>query len=497
MSSRFLKGVLKGSFWVVFATVITRFAGFIALPILARILGPADLGLYNLVQNTVQTGDGLSRIGTDAAMHRNGAQYETLGTQAVGRLFGVGACLTIFAGSFIAICLWVGRKVIAQNWFVEPKIEPWLILTALAIFFTVIGNPSWFYLVALQAFRTYSLRASVISILGAVVTLLLAYYFGLTGAVYSLLLTAFVQATWGWWLTLPILKEKGIKLRSDNFFDESLSILAFGLPFYGSNFLSSFIALPLLGYVSKAGGIEQVGYLRIAQSLSQFVSFLPTAIAPVIISSLSASLAADIKGYRQIKSLHLRSLWVVILITTVAICFSLEGLITTLFGSAYTKAILLSRLTIWMTAISSISGILGQHIISFGKTRTIALVQVIALVIHIAFALALIPLYSSTGLLLAQSLAAIFTLVAYVRPALTDIESEDKKHLWLLTGLSVIMLVLTFTLPIVIKNRWILLVISFLVTKITVVLSLRVAFNLQEIKIAFQTIKNKINLIKK
>ncbi len=497
MSSLSLKAVLKGSFWVVLATVVTRFAGFIALPILARLLGPADLGLYNLVQNTVQTGDGLSRIGTDAAMHRNGAQYKTIGTQSVGRLFGVGACLMIITGSFIAACLWIGRETIAQNWLVEPKIESWLGLVALTIVLTVIGNPSWFYLVALQAFRTYSIRTSVVSILGAAITLSLAWYFGLAGAIYSLAVIAFIQATWGWWLTLPILKEKGIKLRCDSFFSESRSILGFGLPFYASNFLSSFIALPLLGYVSKTGGLEQIGYLRVAQSLSQFVSFLPTAIAPVIVSGLSASLTTDIKGYRQIKSLHLRCLWVLILITSVAICFGLESLITTLFGSAYSQAIVLSRLTIWMAAISSISGILSQHVISLGKTRTIAVIQITGLIINVLVALLLIPLYSSVGLLLAQSVAAIFTLIAYVKPALADIESEDKKHLWSLTGFSLTSIVVTLTLPIQIKYRWLMSAISLLAIGLTAISSFILAFNLEERTTTLRTIKNKINAVKK
>ncbi len=480
MSSLSLKEFFKGSFWVVLANIITRFSGFVTLPVLARLLGPADLGLYSLVQNTVQTGDGLGRLGVDAAMHRNGSQYETIGSKAVGRLFGVGACLMIGAGGLIAICVWVARKAIALNWLGEPQVEPWLGLTALIIVLTTVSNPPWVYLVALHAFRTYSLRASVVSIAGAILTLSLAWFLGLAGALWGLGLTALIQAFWGWWLTLPVLHEKEIRLRCDRFFSETRTILSFGLPFYFSNFLASFIALPLLGYVSRTGGIEQLGYLRVAQSLSQFITFLPTAIAPVLISSLSANLAADVQGYQRLKSLHLRILWVCILVFSITVCFSLDALIPKLFGSTYVDAVLLSRITIWMAAITSMAGIFSQYVISSGNTGLIAVIQTIGLLITLLVALTLIPTYSSLGLLIAQISGAAFTLVAYAKPALKDIEQSNRIHLWCLAGLSINLLAITFLVPFFIDNSWLLLGGSLLIISVTLAALCFQVFTIQE-----------------
>lgn len=480
MSSLSVKEFFKGSFWVVLANVVTRFAGFITLPLLARLLGPANLGLYSLVQNTVQTGDGLARLGIDAAMHRNGSQYETMGTKAVGRLFGVGACLMIGSGTLIAIGVWVARNALALNWLGEPRVEPWLGLTALIVILTTISNPPWVYLVALHAFRTYSLRTSVVSIAGAILTLSLAWFFGLTGALGGLGLTALIQAVWGWWLTLPVLHEKGIRLRCDRFFSETRSILGFGLPFYVSNFLSSFITLPLLGYVSRTGGIEQLGYLRVAQSLSQLISFLPTAIAPVLVSNLSASLATDVQGYQRLKSLHLRTLWACILIFSISVCFSLDALIWKLFGSTYADAVLLSRMTIWMAAITSIASIFSQYVISSGNTRLIAVIQTIGLLITFGVALTLIPTYSSLGLLSGQISGAAFTLIAYIKPALKDIHPSDRIHLWCLAGLSLNLIATTFLLPLAVENSWLLLAGSLLFISATLAVLCFQAFTIQE-----------------
>lgn len=497
MDSSSLKGLVKGSLWLVITNVITRFAGFIALPILARLLGAADLGIYNLLQNTIQTADGLSRLGADAAMHRYGAQYETSGTESVGRLFGVGACLIFISSSLIAIGLWLLKKTIAHDFLGEVSITPWLGLAAFSIFITGIGNPSWFYLVALQAFKVYSLRTSVVTISGAIITLLLTWQFGLTGSLWSFTIIAIVQTFYGWWLTIPVLNKYKIQLRFDQFMPEAIKILKFGLPFYTSNFLSSFVGLPLLGYVSKSGGIEQLGYLRVAQSLSQFVSFLPTAIAPVLISSLSASLAGDTKDYQNIKSLHLRVLWSLLLFISVAISFNLNWIVDLLFGATYQNAIILSRLTIWITAISSLAGMMSQYVLSLGNTRVIAIIQTISLALTVFIAMLLIPTYNSVGFLIAQVIGGSFALIAYIRPALADIDRSDHRYLWLLTFTSINLFIISFLTLFIDFNVFTSIILSFIFSGMTLIITLLGCFTKSERLSTYLVLNDFISKFKK
>jgi O-antigen/teichoic acid export membrane protein len=483
-----LKSLLKGGFWVVLSTIVTRLAGLIVLPIIARQLDPTGLGIYSLVQNTIQTADGLSRVGADVAMHRNGSQYKESGVEAVGRLFGVGTCIIVAVGTLVALFIWANQELIAFELLGEPNVKPWLGLTAVIVFFTVMGNPPWFCLVALHAFRLYSLRSSVVAILGAVITILLVHKFQLLGALIGLLVIALFQAIWGWWLTLSVLYEKQIRLRCDHFISETRSILSFGLPFYASNFLSSFIALPLLGYVSRTGGIEQLGYLRVAQSLSQLVSFLPTAIAPVIISTLSASISKNTDEYRQIKSLHLRSLWILTLLISTTICCSLDYVVPSLFGDSYNQAIFLSRLTIWIAAMTSLSGMLSQYVISAGQTKTIAVIQTLALSINLLVALLLIPRYSSIGLLIAQGISALFTTIAYVKPAIWDIVLENRLQISSMTVLSLSLMMISFVLPIF-SNNLIILIAMVTLTCIGFLLLLPISFTAAEKATVVSTVK--------
>jgi O-antigen/teichoic acid export membrane protein len=493
MFSLSFKNLLKGSFWIVLATTVARLSGFGVLFILARILTPEGLGMYNLVQTSIQNGDALSRIGVDIAIHRNGSQHGSSGTEATGRLFGVGTILMVGFSVLLAIFLFFNQNLIANKWLTQPKIEPWFNLIALTIVISTLSNPPWLYLVALHSFKIHSIRTSVVSITGAFTTIVLAFFFGLSGAIGGLTVTAIIQVILGWVLASNVLKENNIKLRIDKFISQSRNIFAFGLPFYASNSLSALTALPLLGYISSFGGLEQLGFLRVAQSLSQLISFLPAAISPVLISTLSANLVSDPSEYQKIKSLHLRITWTVIMLLSSMICFSLDYVLPILFGSVYNQAILLSRLTIWITVIGSLSAILNQYVVSAGRMRSIMIVQTTGLLIHTALAILLIPIYNSAGLLIAQSVSASFTAIAYIHPALVDIKYSDKKTLFFLLIVNVILIISSVGLPLIIRNN--VLILSLDVACFTFALSIlwMKLFTIEEKMIVFALIDSKLN----
>ena len=484
MSTQKFKAIFKGSFWLALASIVQRLSGIIVISILSRLLGASGLGTYALLQNTIQTGDNFSRLGVDAALHRNGSQYETIGKEAVGRLFGVGACLIISVASLLALALWLVSSSIATNFLGEPRIGEWLPLSGLIVLLTASADLPRLYLVALHAFRLYSLRDSVTSTVGATITITFAILFGLSGAIYGLLITVLIRFFWGGWLAHTLLKEKQISLRIDNFFQEAINILRFGLPFYFSNFLSNFVSLPLLGWLTRLGGVEQVGYIRVAQSLAQLISFIPTTVAPVIISYLSASFASDHQEYNKLKSIHLRSLWSLILVVSVAICFSLEFIVPALFGASYSEAILLSKITIWNAAMQTISGMFGQYMISAGQTRAIAIWNTGGLFIRIMSSFLMIPAYKAMGLLLAQSCEILFILLGYAKSGLSSLESSDKKIVHQLAFASFISLVISLVLPILLNSKTILLIaLEFFVLLILFAWIARFSFKSTEKKI--------------
>jgi O-antigen/teichoic acid export membrane protein len=493
MSGSPLRQLVKGSFWVLIANLVTRFSGFIVLPIIARLLGTAGLGVYGAIQQTVQVGGGLAKVGMDIVVQRNGAQYQTLGVEQTGRTFGVGGILIVGVGALISLLLILFPNYIAINLLGDPRVEPWLGIAALSIFLTEIATPSWLYLMALQAFRTYSLRTTLVTISSAVLTLILTFKFGLNGALWSLVMGASSQLIVGWWLTLPILRAKNIKLSGDRFVPVAIDMLKLGLPFYASNFISNFVALPFLGYVIKQNGIEQVAYIRIAQSLSQFISFLPYSIAHVLVSILSANLGADQENHTRTKSIHFRGTWLVVTMLTLIICLGLDWIVPVLFGKAYLQSVNLARISIYGTALYSMSGIMNQYLVAEGKTKVIGIVQTLSLGLNIILALVLIPLYQAFGLLLAQAIAAFFTLFFLARPAVKDIFILNTTQVKSIIYLSAIVTLIIFTLPSISAPGWLKLIASMVIDVVVFGLCLWQTFTPKELDTAWIGIKTKLS----
>ena len=418
--------LIKGGAWLTLANVVSKLASALVLPALARLLGPEALGIYSIIFSLAQSAQGFCSLGADVAMHRNGAQYQTLGTEAVGRLFGVGLSLICLVSAVTGLGVWFFRDPLAHYWLGQQNVTPWLGAAALLIVLQPFSNIPLLFLASLQDFRAYALRSSLEMIFTSAFTALLAWKFGLVGAVSGLVLAEIVQIPWSYFVAQPVLKARGIRLRIDQFWKETQSILQFGFPYYfGNTLLGSLVGLPLMGLVSQYGGLEELGYLRVAQSMATLIGFIPSAIAPAAISYLSASSADNEQAHQYLKSVHLRGVWALLLVPTGAVCLVLPEAISALFGSSYQQAIVLSWLSLWISALAGVVSVLVQYLLVAGKTVRVAWASLLGVISWILAAFVLVPQYRALGFLIAQTIGQIIGLLFVLRPAIIDFDIKD------------------------------------------------------------------------
>lgn len=418
--------LIKGGAWLTLANVVSKLANALVLPVLARLLGPQALGIYSIISSLAQSAQGFCSLGADVTMHRNGAQYQTIGTEAVGRLFGVGLSLICLASAVTGLGVWFFRELLAQYWLGQPEVTPWLGAAVLLMVLQPWSNIPLLFLASLQDFRAYALRSSVEMIFTSAFTALFAWKFGLFGAVLALVVAEVVQIPWSYCVAKPVLKARGIRLRIDKFWKETRSILKFGFPYYfGNTLLGSLVGLPLMGLVSQYGGLEQLGYLRVAQSMATLIGFIPSAIAPAAISYLSASSVDDNQAHQYLKSVHLRGVWALLLIPTSAVCLILPDAIKWLFGAAYQDATVLSWLSLWISALAGVVSVLVQYLLVAGKTVRVAWASLLGVIFWILAAYIFVPQYRALGFLIAQAIGQIVGLLCVVRPAIVDLDIKD------------------------------------------------------------------------
>ncbi|MBN3894914.1 MAG: oligosaccharide flippase family protein [Nostoc sp. NOS(2021)] len=431
-----ITSLIKSGAWLSVANIISKLTNALALPIIARLLGPQSLGIYNIVISLAQTVQGFSGLGIEIALQRNGARHQTIGTEAIGRLFGVAFTLICSVNVVMGLGVWLFRKPLAEHWLTEPGVSPWLGAAAILAGLQPLGNIPLLFLVGLQDFRAYAIRSSLGLIVGNTVTLLSAWQFGLKGAIGGLILSAVLQIVWSYLIVKPVLQAKAIHLRFDHFWQEVRSILKFGLPYYlGTNLLFSLINLPLMGLVSHYSGLESLGYLRAAQNMGSLVGFIPLAIAPAVISHLSAS-STNEGQHGYLKSVHLRSVWILLLLSSSTTCLFLPNLITWLFGTDYQPAIILAWLFLWASVLTGITAVSIQYLVVDGKTARVGWGSTIGAVCWVLPALVLIPRYGALGFLISHVTSSIVEVLLLVYPAIANVKSEDLLLLRNLTGLS-------------------------------------------------------------
>ena len=428
-----ISNLIKGGAWLTLANVVSKLASALVLPVLARLLGPEALGIYSIVFSLAQSAQSFSSVGADIAMHRNGAQYKTIGTEAVGRLFGVGLALICLVSAATGLGIWLFREPLAQHWLGQPNVKPWLGAAAILIVLQPWSNIPLLFLASLQDFRAYAVRTSVEMIFTNSFTVLLAWKWGLYGAILGLVIAETVQIPWSYFVAKPVLKARGIRLRFDQFFQESRSILKFGFPYYfGNTLLGSLVGLPLMGLVSQYGGLQELGYLRVAQSMASLIGFIPSAIAPAAISYLSASSVGDQESHQYLKSVHLRSVWILLLIPICSVCLLIPNILNILFGSAYQEAKILSVLSLWISLLVGVTSVLVQYLLAEGYTGKISWISTLGTVFFVGSSFLLVPGYHALGFLMAQIAGQLIGLPLVLYYSLKNI---NKKNLFLLVNL--------------------------------------------------------------
>jgi len=242
---------------------------------------------------------------------------------------------------------------------------------------------------------------------------LLAWQYSLGGALVGLTIASLLQCLAASSLFRGQLRKYNIKMQCIGFIKESQEILKFGIPFWSGNALIALLTLPIMGEIGRIAGVGALGQFRIAQSLSQVVSFLPGAIAPVVVSVLSESYKPNenTNDFEKLRSLHMRGNWLLALTLVMFLSLSSNLIVNMLYGKAYIDAVPLVIGMGWLSLISVVVGNLNLYTLSAGNTLTIAIASLSQKAIVIGFSFWLIPKLQTIGYIVAMISGASAQLV--------------------------------------------------------------------------------------
>ncbi len=391
--------------------------GFINGVLLARLLGPAEFGLYSIILSIINFAATLAVIGLPTFITREVAASVEYGhwnqlkgllrTAHLGVFFATLAILSAFS-----ILLVSGLVKSISSWTV---IIVAMILVPLIAFnqlrASILRGLHW---VILADIPELLLRPIVMLIL------LIGAYFAYTnistanalGMQLAAIILALVAGTWWLYTRQPEL------LKAARCEPPQFARLLGTLPFLGIALIAMAegqVALYLLGYLS---GTKQAGLFQAANQIVGLISIGLVAVNMPLQPKLAAAWARKDKPHAQKLITETAHMGAVISLAGVLIVFIFAEIVLGLYGSQYVEAADALRILAVGQIVNAAAGSCGILLMMTGHQKVVMLGMVLALLLNICIAYWAIPLFGVAGGALAATVGMVFWNVFYVIYAL-------------------------------------------------------------------------------
>lgn len=410
-----MRSLRHGWFHLATGASFGRAFGFVGNLLLSRWLGPADLGLFNLVTTTVQTTDTVVRCGGDYALNFElGGHPDAVNTESGVEL----------AHAFVQICSWMtGLACVGfAVWIFSARgLFPTDLPESQRIFMTVlllvmissegIAASAWEVLLVSHRTALLAMRQALFVPLRLLSAALGALIAGVFGAMMAWSFVALAQCLWlsrvlgDLWQPLKICSP---------IFRSIHRLLRRGLPFYGANLVASLIFYPLLLMVAKSNGLAEIGYLRIGQILQQLFAFLPSTLVPVLFLRLRAE--NNLSDQVAVLERPLRIIWLLLLQVLLIYFIMDKWLIPWIFGFSFSSALLPTRLLLLTALFECIAQLLVQPLLAAGLTRMYSIWQCGAAISSAILGWLTIPSVGLSAYLVVRLLYVIMPLIGFGVP---------------------------------------------------------------------------------
>ncbi len=401
-----MEQVRKFSFdvgWVFFASIVGLLIGFPLKIILARWLGPSDLGLYQMVVTVLDIASLVATLGIGVALIKYVAEYKK-DKDKLAQIMTPGLLGSIIPGLIAGISLYALSGMIAGI-FNTPELAHLLKIIAFTLPISAFVGALVGILNGLREMKTYSFLAILSSLLSIIcIVVFIKLGFGITGVIIGMLLATIGAFIGGIYLSRHLLH-----LDTKNFINNAKKLLSFGGRVFAGNTLSRLAEqadIIMIGYFLAA---RDVGFYSIAVSLSTFFLLVPQAIQRVTYPATSEYWSENNRAsIQRMVDKTTKYSAAVLLPIGLGVGFFAKDVVTGIFGEEFIYAVaplwvLLVAKVITGSTRTPIAGSLGAS----GRPQLNVMLNAIALVTNIGLNVLLIPRYGILGAAIATTISLI------------------------------------------------------------------------------------------
>lgn len=358
----------SGAAWSVGGSLVERLAALAGTIFVARLLGRATYGELAILASTLTTAAVFVGMGLGLTATRHVSELRRRDPLRLARILTLSQAVIATGGIVVTLGLWVAAEPIANDLLRTPQIAPYLALASLTVMLFAFDGFQTGAVIGFEALRGSALVTCGAAAVSLPLTVALAASFGLSGAVWGLVLSIALKCAAGRWLFERCLARDGIARFASHSGLEWRTLGGFALP----AFLAVLLVPPahwscqtLL--VRTPGGHDQLALLAVGMQWFQAVLFLPAAAGRIILPVLTDALADGSAGRPQ------RILWAsvgatALLVVPAALFVGvLAPWLTMLYGASFSPAAPVLSVLVAAAALSALCAPFGQMLAARGQ----------------------------------------------------------------------------------------------------------------------------------
>lgn len=401
------KRLIMGGVWSLSGNIASKGILLLTTILVAQVLGKNDYGQYSLIRTTIFMFIAFASVGVGATATKYIAQYREKDIQRAYNIYIISSIFSLIFGVITSITLILLSKEIATSQLDAPDLSRAIVWGAILLFFCTINGAQAGALSGFENFKEIARNSFFSSIIELIAILLLAYYYGVIGAI--------IGSGIGY-IVLTITNHISIRRNFINkviFRWELLSrndlrtIFVFGIPSALSTLAVIFALWYIKTLLAKNSGFDQVADFNAADQIKSFILFIPAALAQIILPIIT-NLKENSSKKNYLKVLYVNiiiNITISAFLAIIIIAFSSQ--IISLYGSEFRESSTLILLAL-STIFSSFATVVGLGIASQGKMWAGFFFNLIWCAMVISFStIFLIKGYGAIGL-------ALSILIAYI-----------------------------------------------------------------------------------
>lgn len=407
------KRLVAGTLLNLVATAFNQGSTLAINIIVARMLGQEGFGQYALVLSTLFTAAFVAQIATGSTAVKYVAEFRSTDPSRAGRIVGLCALVTLVTSGVAFLGLLLGADWLARVAMKEPSLAFALRLGAAFVIFNCLNFYQMGALAGLESYPALARTGMVGGLAAVSVSVPITWVFGLSGAVFALVLAALLR----WGVCAHALRREtrrqGIAVAYRGAWRERAILGKFAMPAA----LSGFLTMPAtwlanLFLIQQPNGFSQNAFYNAAMNLKTIVMFLSNNVNSVGMSLLSNQKGLnDRRRYRQLYFANIAICTALMLVAGGVVLLGGRYLLR-LYGEHFDSALPVLTILLLTALVETVSLSIYQIVQSHGRMW----VSFWAVSLPISICLPVLsyfwsPLHGALGLAMSLAVATVFHLV--------------------------------------------------------------------------------------